>query len=196
MIPWAEGVADVDIEIVSRVGHRDLAGLRVILAHTSVLTFGFGRIKSATDEICQLAAEADAPCLVVLHHNLQPLPFFYFWPYGDSADVGRPLHSAAGPGQPAYGRSPPATPTATGFGAGRGSPTARSARTKDYPGVWASYEVFEGGLVQVNRRIEAPDCAEWLEYSRRCTGGAWGRWTPGRLDDRRFVARWDRPATA
>ena len=195
VVPWSDGVADVDIDIVSHVGHRDLPGLRVILAHTSVLTFGFGRIRAVTDEICQLAADADTPCLVVLHHNLQPLPFFYFWPYGV------PSHAAV-PFTRQLARANPRTAITAGH-THRNRVRKRSGLTysevgspKDYPGVWGSYEVFEGGLVQVNRRIEAPDCADWLEYSRRCAGGAWGRWSPGRLNDRRFAARWDRPASA
>lgn len=193
VVPWTEGGADVDIEIVSRVGHRDLPGLRVILAHTAVLTFGFGRIKAVADEICQLAAEADTPCLVVLHHNLQPLPLFYFWPYGV------PSHAAV-PFTRRLARANPHTAITAGH-THRNRVRKRSGLTysevgspKDYPGVWGSYEVFEGGLVQVNRRIESPDCAQWLEYSRRCAGGAWGRWSPGRLHDRRFVATWDRSA--
>ncbi len=192
-IAWEEGVADVDMDVVSRVGHRDLDGIRIILVHTSVPTFGFGRIKSASEEVCQLAAEADTPCLVVLHHNLQPLPFFYFWPYGIPPMSGIPFSRRLAQANP---RS-----VITAGHTHRNRVRRRSGlvytevgSTKDYPGVWGSYEVFEGGLVQVNRRIEARDCVEWLEYSRRCTGGAWGRWTPGRLDDRRFVARWDRPA--
>ncbi len=193
-IPWEEGAEDADIEIVSHVGHLDLPGLRVILAHSAVLTFGFGRIKGVGDEICQLAAEADTPCLVALHHNLQPLPIFYFWPYGIPPMSGIPFTRQ-------LARANPRAVITAGH-THRNRVRSRSGltysevgSTKDYPGVWGSYDVFEGGLVQVNRRIEAPDCAEWLEFSRRCAGGTWGRWTPGRLDDRRFAVSWDRPAT-
>lgn len=189
VVPWAEGVAETDIDIISDVGYRDLPGLRVILAHSSVLTFGFGRIKSASDEICQLAAETDTPCLVALHHNLQPLPFFYFWPYGIPSVSGVPFARR-------LARANPRSVLTAGH-THRNRVRTRSGLTysevgspKDYPGVWGAYEVFEGGLVQVNRRVEAPDCAEWLEYSRRCAGGAWGRWSPGGLNDRRFAAHW------
>ena len=187
--PWHEGAADVNIDMISHVGQRDLPGLRVILAHSSVLTFGFGRIKAVTDEICQLAAEADTPCLVALHHNLQPLPFFYFWPYGIPPMSGVPFARQ-------LARANPRT-VITAAHTHRNRVRDRSGLVysevgspKDYPGVWGSYEVFEGGLVQVNRRLEAPDCVEWLEYSRRCAGGAWGRWAPGRMQDRRFATHW------
>ena len=28
---------------------------------------------------------------------------------------------------------------------------------KDYPGAWAEYRVFEGGILQVHRRISTPE---------------------------------------
>ena len=64
------------------------------------------------------------------------------------------------------------------------------ASTKDYPGVWAGYRVFEGGIVQVVRRISRPDVIAWTEATRRALNGQWGRWSPGRLDDRCFTVHW------
>ena len=62
--------------------------------------------------------------------------------------------------------------------------------TKDYPGVWAGYAAYEGGIVQVVRRMTAPDTMEWIEYSRQAVGGAWRWYAPGGLDDRCFSHRW------
>ncbi len=59
--------------------------------------------------------------------------------------------------------------------------------TKDYPGVWAGYKVYDGGLVQVVRRISRPDVISWTEATRRAMNGQWHRWSPGRLDDRCFT---------
>jgi hypothetical protein len=64
--------------------------------------------------------------------------------------------------------------------------------TKDYPGVWAGYKVYEGGLVQVVRRISRPDVISWTEATRRAMNGQWHRWSPGRLDDRCFAVSWER----
>ncbi len=61
--------------------------------------------------------------------------------------------------------------------------------TKDYPGVWAGYKVYDGGLVQVVRRISRPDVISWTEATRRAMNGQWHRWSPGRLDDRCFALR-------
>jgi hypothetical protein len=62
--------------------------------------------------------------------------------------------------------------------------------TKDYPGTWAGYAVHEGGIRQVVRRIESPDCVAWLERTRAAALGRWGRWSPGELADRSFSYAW------
>ena len=46
---------------------------------------------------------------------------------------------------------------------------ARSACTKDYPGVWAEYRVYEGGYTQVVRRIPTPAAFAWTERTRPCS---------------------------
>jgi hypothetical protein len=61
---------------------------------------------------------------------------------------------------------------------------------KDFPGGWGGYVVHEGGIRQVVRRVAAPDCLPWLERSRWAALGAWGRWSPGRLDARCFSLTW------
>jgi hypothetical protein len=61
---------------------------------------------------------------------------------------------------------------------------------KDYPGTWAGYLVYEGGIVQTVRRVMAPDAIRWTQRTARMFGGAWGRWSPGRLGDRCLSQRW------
>src|ERR1019366_8847064 len=43
--------------------------------------------------------------------------------------------------------------------------------TKDYPGVWAGYKIYDGGLVQSVRRISRPDVISWTEATRRAMNG-------------------------
>ena len=62
--------------------------------------------------------------------------------------------------------------------------------TKDYPGVWAGYAVHEGGIRQVVRRISRPDVVAWTEATARALGGQWGRWSPGRVDERCWSLTW------
>jgi hypothetical protein len=66
------------------------------------------------------------------------------------------------------------------------------ASTKDHPGVWAGYAVYEGGIIQVVRRILHPDAMGWTELTRRAAGGAWGPYASGRLSDRCFTHVWPR----
>ena len=42
-------------------------------------------------------------------------------------------------------------------------PWVEVACVKDFPGAWAEYRVFEGGILQVHRRISAPEALAWTE---------------------------------
>ena len=61
---------------------------------------------------------------------------------------------------------------------------------KDYPGTWSGYEIYEGGIRQVVRRVERPDCVRWTEHTGRAMFGIWRRWSPGTIDDRCFTKLW------
>ena len=59
-----------------------------------------------------------------------------------------------------------------------------------YGGTWAGYVVHEGGIRQVVRRVAAPAAIRWTEETKRALLGVWGRWSPGRLDDRCLSHTW------
>ena len=40
---------------------------------------------------------------------------------------------------------------------------------KDFPGSWAEYRVFEGGILQVHHRISTPDALAWTDSAGRCS---------------------------
>jgi Icc protein len=61
---------------------------------------------------------------------------------------------------------------------------------KDFPGTWAEYRVFEGGVMQVVHRVSAPDAMEWSNRCRwlyRDFGVHYESYALGRLGDRCFV---------
>ena len=63
----------------------------------------------------------------------------------------------------------PATPIATASAASRATgdvPWVEVACVKDFPGTWAEYRVFEGGVLQVHRRISTPDALAWTNKTR------------------------------
>ena len=47
-----------------------------------------------------------------------------------------------------------------------GVPTIEIGCVKDFPGTWAEYRVFEGGITQVVHRMSTPDALEWSERCR------------------------------
>ena len=61
---------------------------------------------------------------------------------------------------------------------------------KDYPGSWAEYRVFEGGMLQIHRRISAPDALAWTEQTRQMFAGTYADYALGSIDDRCFAVTW------
>lgn len=74
--------------------------------------------------------------------------------------------------------------------AASGRPTIEVGCVKDFPGTWAEYRVFEGGVMQVVHRISDPEALRW---SNRCRalysdfGVDYEQYAMGTLDDRCFV---------
>lgn len=66
-------------------------------------------------------------------------------------------------------------------------PFVEVACLKDYPGSWAEYRVYEGGILQVHRRLSSPDALSWSERCRALYGGAYPEYALGNLSDRCFA---------
>lgn len=73
------------------------------------------------------------------------------------------------------------------FAAARGVPFVEVGCTKDYPGVWAEYHVYEGGYTQTVHRIAAPDALAWTERTRPMYGGFYRDYALGVLAHRCFT---------
>lgn len=72
---------------------------------------------------------------------------------------------------------------------GSGVPTVEVGCVKDFPGAWAEYRVYEGGILQVVHRISAPDALAWSERCRGLYadfGLDYAAYALGRLEDRCF----------
>ena len=72
------------------------------------------------------------------------------------------------------------------FGPSGEVPYAEVACVKDFPGTWAEYRVFEGGVLQVHRRVSAPEALAWSEGTRAMFGGFYAQYAFGQLSDRCF----------
>jgi hypothetical protein len=65
-------------------------------------------------------------------------------------------------------------------------PFVEVACTKDYPGAWAEYRVYDGGFTQVVRRVCEPAAFTWSERARNMIQGIYGELVLGSLADRCF----------
>jgi len=63
------------------------------------------------------------------------------------------------------------------------------ACTKDYPGSWAEYRVYEGGYTQMVRRLAAPEAMAWSEKTRHMFAGLYRDYALGPLEERCFTER-------
>jgi predicted phosphodiesterase len=72
------------------------------------------------------------------------------------------------------------------FGATGPVPWVEVAAVKDFPGAWAEYRVYEGGILQVFRRISAPEALAWSQLTRDMYGGLYEGYAFGDLADRCF----------
>jgi Icc protein len=68
-------------------------------------------------------------------------------------------------------------------------PCVEVACTKDYPGAWAEYRIYEGGYTQVMRRAASSAAREWSELGRTMIQGVYRDLVLGTIDDRCFTQR-------
>ncbi len=69
----------------------------------------------------------------------------------------------------------------------RNVPFVEVACTKDYPGGWGEYRVYEGGYTQMMRRAAARDAMAWTEKTRGMFAGLYRDYALGPLADRCFT---------
>jgi Icc protein len=71
-----------------------------------------------------------------------------------------------------------------------GVPSIEVGCTKDFPGTWAEYRVYEGGVMQVVHRMSSPEALAWSESCRSLYsdfGVDYASYALGTLADRCFV---------
>jgi len=67
-------------------------------------------------------------------------------------------------------------------------PIAEVASVKDFPGSWAEFRIFEGGILAIHRRIFSdPAALAWSERCRAMFGGHYPAYALGRLEDRCYT---------
>lgn len=188
-VPAGPELSRHGLHLVHGVQVLDLPGVRLVLVDTTLPGHDRGRIAHVQDEVVGVVGRAPGPAVVALHHHPQRFRVPTFLPPG----IPGPEASAF---LDAIEAANPATLVTSGHThrhrrRGHGALTLTEVgSTKDFPGAWAGYAVYEGGVRQVVRRVTAADCISWTEYTRRAVWGAWGIWAPGTLGDRCFSVTW------
>lgn len=73
------------------------------------------------------------------------------------------------------------------FDESRQVPFVEIGAVKEYLGVWAEYQVYEGGYTQVVRRLTSPEAMSWSERTRYLYGGLYPDYSRGPLNHRCFT---------
>lgn len=171
---------------------RDVPGARLVFANTAGgdLRRNAGTLPAALGwHVAALAAGSPAPAMVFLHHPPELRRYHTVYPPGLPHEESMALLEA-------LAADKPGTLVSCGHRHRnrryRFGPVviAETCSTKDYPGGWAGYEIYQGGVAQFVRRTARADVLAWTEATRRAMNGQWGRWSPGRLGDRCFSLTW------
>ena len=178
--------APVSVELPLQV---DLPGVTVALIDTTIPRWHTGRVPAGQLEwLDEVGAGADRPVLVMGHHhpwgpgsNSRPETYFGINPDDSEALVevfSRRRRLVA------YLAGHTHRNRVRRFGATGRVPWVEVASVKEFPGCWAEYRVYEGGILQVVHRISGPAALAWTERTRVLFGGLFPAYAFGELADR------------
>jgi len=168
-----------------------LAGAVLAVLDTTIPGAPSGRLTPDQLEcLDELGARADRPVLVFGHHHPwnprspdRAATYFGINPTDSEALIGvlarRGLFAGYFAGHTHRNR-------VREFDAVPGMPIVEVASVKDFPGCWAEYRVYEGGILQIHRRISSREALRWTNRTRAMLSGTYADYSFGRLDDRCF----------
>jgi len=176
-----------------------LPGVVLAVVDTSLPGSASGGVSAdQIDWLDELGARADRPVLVFGHHHpwsphSRSRPPAYF---GINPDDSERLIEvvARRPSLVGYFAGHTHRNRVRRFSATGEVPWVEVSATKDYPGAWAEYRVFDGGILQVLRRIADPAALAWTDRTRVMYAGLYADYAFGALADRCFPI-WPRPTT-
>lgn len=169
---------------------RDLPGIRLVLGHSPIPDYHHGRVPADhAAELAALSAGTPGPVVVALHHPPQRWPVQTYYPPAIVGPDSRRLLSALAEANDSTLLLAGHTHRNRRYRVGDLT-VAEVGSTKDYPGQWAGYAVYEGGIRQVVYRVEHPDAIGWSQMTARAIGGIWALWSPGRLGERSWTLEW------
>ena len=167
----------------------DVPGLRIILLPSADEPHVGHWSPADRKETVRLAEEVDAPVFVATHHYPNRFNVANEFPPGIPLRNAKPLLDD-------LDRVAPRSVIACGHTHRHHRRRYKSlviteiGSTKDYPGVWAGYVVYEGGIVQTVRRVEEPSARAWTEGTGDALFGGWRWWSPGWRSHRNWAWTW------
>lgn len=170
----------------------ELPGVILAVIDTSIPRMAGGGVSKSTLEwLDDLGADADRPVLVFGHHHvwnpdssIRPDAYFGIDP-DDSEKLVEVV--ARRPRLVAYFAGHTHRNRVRRFNATGDVPWVEVAAVKDFPGAWAEYRVYEGGITQIFRRISTPEALAWSDKTRDMYGGLYEVYAFGDLTDRCFA---------
>jgi 3',5'-cyclic AMP phosphodiesterase CpdA len=146
----------------------DLPGVSIALLDTAIPTHTTGDLDAEQlDWLDTHAAASDRPVIVMGHHQQ--------WIGTNRSDDYFGLHPDASDALDTVIARRPAIVAYTAGHTHRhrvrtmtlsGVPSIEIGCVKDFPGTWAEYRVFEGGILQVVHRVSSPEALRWSERCR------------------------------
>ena len=145
----------------------ELSGISIALMDTAIPTETTGRLEPTQLEWLEaLSARSTNPVIVMGHHQQ--------WTGGKRSDNYFGLHPDSSDELSAIIDRNPSIVAYTAGHTHRhrvrrlpsGVPTIEIGCVKDFPGTWAEYRVYEGGITQVVHRISSPEALNWSERCR------------------------------
>jgi len=191
-LPEVDGAAILrrrGLSVATETTAVDVPGLRIILLPSTKGAHDAQWKESDRAQALVLAAESDRPVFVATHHYAQR------WNRANTMPVGV-KRSESKPFLDELDRVAPGSVLAAGHTHRHHRRHHRSlllteiGSTKDYPGVWAGYVVYEGGITQTVRRVEDPACRVWTDRTGNAIGGIWRLWSPGIRSHRCWTWPW------
>ena len=161
-------------------------GARIALLDTAVPAETGGQVtEDQLEWLDELGAEASTPVLVMGHH---PLFDHAAFTAGINAEDSERLVElfARRPALVGYFAGHSHRNSVRRLRATADVPWAEVGATKDYPGVWAEYRIYDGAVMQVVHRISSPEALAWTDRTRSMFGGLYPSYSVGSLEDRCF----------
>jgi 3',5'-cyclic AMP phosphodiesterase CpdA len=186
----AGALRSVGAKVSVEASALDIPGARLVFGHTPRTGLHGGRVdREHLAELVDLAGATDDPVIVILHHPPMPHGTYTYYPPAISRADSVALVSGLATANPRTVVLAGHTHRNRRYRIGKVE-IAEVGSTKDYPGGWAGYAIHEGGIRQTVRRTGRPDVIAWTQMTAGALGGVWGRWSPGRLEDRCWSLEW------